>query len=332
MTGRAGWGCLGQVRTTRALACLALVAACSSGPAASRSAGAPATPTPAPLLTPVLPGSPTGAPVLAAPSKALVVVEENHTDQQALAQMPYLAGLAAQYGRASDYHGVAHPSLPNYLAMAGGSTFGVHDDASPSAHPLAGASVFGQALAAGRTAKTYADAMTSPCQTSSSGTYAVKHNPWAYFTDERAACAQGDVPLAGALRADAAAGRLPDVGLVVPDLCHDGHDCPLATADQWLSDQLGPVLAGPDFRTGRLAVVVTFDEDDSGGTANRVLTVVLHRSLRQRVATASLSHLSLSRWLSDLNEAPPLRSAGSATSLWAAFAGTDPGGSALNTP
>ncbi|MGZ6793063.1 MAG: alkaline phosphatase family protein [Mycobacteriales bacterium] len=322
------------MRGTRALTCLVLAAACSSTPArpvaaptaAPSAAPQPSTalparsPAPASPVTPALPpGSPTGVPVLAGPTKALVVVEENHTDQQALAQMPYLAGLAATYGRASDYRAVAHPSLPNYLAIAGGSTFGVHDDAGPSAHPLSGASVFGQALAAGRTAKAYVDAMTSPCQAAAAGTYAVKHNPWAYFAAERGACAQGDVPLGGALQADAAAGRLPDVGMLVPDLCHDGHDCPLSTADGWLREQLGPVLDGPDFRTGRLAVVVTFDEDDSSGTSNAVLTVVLHRSLHQRVATAPLSHLSLSRWLSDLTEAPPLRSAGSARSLWTAF-------------
>lgn len=320
----------GAVRGTRALACLALAAACSSTPARPTATatgpggGTSPSPTSAPTsplpVTPAPPErSPSGVPLLGAPTKVLVVVEENHSDRQALAQMPYLAGLAAQYGRTSDYHGVAHPSLPNYLAIAGGSTFGVHDDAGPSAHPLSGASVFGQALAAGHTAKVYADAMPHPCQSAAAGSYAVKHNPWAYFTAERAACAAGDVPLAGALRADTAAGRLPEVGMVVPDLCHDGHDCPLETADRWLRDQVGPVLGGADFRTGRLAVVVTFDEDDSAGPSNRVLTVVLHRSLHRRVATASLSHLSLSRWLSDLSEAPPLGSAGSTTSLWAAF-------------
>ena len=38
--------------------------------------------------------------------------------------MPYLAGLAGEFGRTTAYRAVTHPSLPNYLAVAGGSTFG----------------------------------------------------------------------------------------------------------------------------------------------------------------------------------------------------------------
>jgi hypothetical protein len=59
------------------------------------------------------------------PTKMLVIAEENHTETSALQQMPYLAALADAYGHTTDYQAVAHPSLPNYLALAGGSTFGV---------------------------------------------------------------------------------------------------------------------------------------------------------------------------------------------------------------
>jgi hypothetical protein len=47
---------------------------------------------------------------------------------------------------------VAHPSLPNYLAMSGGSTLGVTDDGPPSSHAIDQPSVFGQALSLGKTA------------------------------------------------------------------------------------------------------------------------------------------------------------------------------------
>jgi len=83
------------------------------------------------------------------PTKVLVIVEENHTETSALQQMPYLAALADAYGHTTDYQAVAHPSLPNYLALAGGSTFGVTDDNPPSSHPIAGDSVFDTALRAG---------------------------------------------------------------------------------------------------------------------------------------------------------------------------------------
>src|SRR3954471_2570884 len=97
------------------------------------------------------------------PVKVLVVVEENHTASAALSGMPFLASLASTYGRTTDYHARTHPSLPNYLALAGGTTFGVRDDLNPSSHPLAGQSIFDRAIAGGRTAKTYADSMPSSC-------------------------------------------------------------------------------------------------------------------------------------------------------------------------
>ena len=259
------------------------------------------------------------------PTKVLTVVEENHGQSSALQGMPYLASLARTYGRTSMYRTVSHPSLPNYLAMAGGSTFGVSDDASPAWHQVAGPSVFDVARSRGKTAKTYVEGMSLSCQTSGAGRYAVKHNPWAYFASasSRSACGQFDVPAgtpaAGPLRSDVAHGDLPAVGLVIPDLCHDAHDCSLAVADAWLKGWLPLVLSGPDYRAGRLAVVVTFDEVEGGGTGS-ILTAVIHPSLHHKVVASSLSHLSWCRWMTDLVGASPLRRAGSAASLGRAFA------------
>ncbi|MCW2779314.1 MAG: phosphoesterase [Frankiales bacterium] len=303
--------------STAALACagLALSAACAGQPA--RQAAAPQQQA-EPHVVPV---SISGGPAV---TKVLTVVLENHGTQSATAGMPKLATLARTYGHTSHYRGVTHPSLPNYLAMAGGSTSSVTDDASPSRHPLHGSSVFDAALAQGRTARVYAEAMPSPCAQSPSGRYAVKHNPWAYYRDATPAkqCAHGDVPLgtrtAGALHDDVARGTLPTVGMVVPDLCHDGHDCSLATADAWLAGWTDAVKAGPDWKAGRLALVVTWDESETNRD-NTVLTVVATPRLHQAVTSAALTHLSWSRWMTDLVGAPPLRQAASATSLGAAF-------------
>jgi acid phosphatase len=265
-----------------------------------------------PPVSPTLPQRPPG------PTKVLVFMVENHSLAEMRSQMPWTAALADQYGYATDYRAMTHPSLPNYLAVAGGSTFGVSDDEAPSSHPLTGPSVFGSALAAGDTAKVYVEAMPGTCVTTSAGEYAVKHNPWAYFTDERAACDRYDVPL-DALAGDAATGTLPGAGMVVADLCHIAHDCPLATADAWLKSEVGPVLAGPDFTQGRLVVVITADEDDSSQD-NRVLTVVAARDMpTHQVVGTPLSHLSLSRLYGEVLGFAPLRGAASAPSLASAF-------------
>lgn len=45
---------------------------------------------------------------------------------------------------------------------------------------------------------------------------------------------------------DLATRRLPDFALVVTDLCHDMHDCPVATGDRWLHSFLPSLLKLPD--------------------------------------------------------------------------------------
>jgi acid phosphatase len=254
----------------------------------------------------------------------LVIVEENHSASEALRAMPHLAALAAAYGRTTAYRAITHPSLPNYLAIAGGSTFGVTDDAGPAAHPIAGASVFDAAIANGKPAKTYAESMPSRCSRASTDRYAVKHNPWAYFSSRasRTNCARYDVPAgtvtAGALHRDIQAGTLPTVGLLVPNICNDGHDCSLASADAWLHRWTAALTAGRDYRAGRLAIIVTFDEDDNSA-GNTVLTVVVAPHTRGVAGSRAFTHYSMSRYLSEIAGVRPLRSAARAVSLRATF-------------
>jgi len=250
-------------------------------------------------------------------TKVLAFVVENHSLRQMRQGMPWLNNLAKKYGYATRYHAIRHPSLPNYLAIAGGKTFGVTDDLDPSDHPISSASVFGRAIRSGGTATTYAEGMASRCQLTSSGRYAVRHNPWAYFTRERKLCRHHDVQLSQ-LQADVDAGTLPNVGMVVPDLCNDAHDCGLSTADRWLRRKVGMVLGGPDFASGGLAVVVTADEDDRQ-SGNRVLTVVAHPSLDHRVVRKGLTHYSLSRAYAEAGGFKPLGKAAGARSLLTAF-------------
>ena len=250
-------------------------------------------------------------------TKLLVFVVENHSLDEMRAAMPYTAALGRQFAVATAYRAVTHPSLPNYLAMTGGSTAGVTDDAPPSRHTSDQPSVFGQALSLGRTAKVYAEGMRSNCATENSGTYAVRHNPWAYYLSERPSCDRYDVPV-GELGNDAAGGRLPNAGMVVPDVCNDAHDCDLSVADGWLRTQIGAVMSGPDWRAGHLAIVVTADEDDHRQD-NLVLTAVAHPSLHGTVVTTPLTHYSLARLYSEVLGAEPLGQAATAPSMAAAF-------------
>lgn len=250
-------------------------------------------------------------------TKLLVVIEENHSLTQMQDGMPYTFALARRFGYATNYSALTHPSLPNYIGIASGQTFGIADDDPPSAHQLPGQTVFGQALAQGKTASVYADAMPTNCATDSQGTYAVKHNPWAYFPLERKSCLAHDVPLSS-LWSDVQQGSLPNAGMVVPDMCHDAHDCDLSVADRWVEDLMAKVFAGPDWKSGHLAVVVTADEDDQN-EGNKVLTVVIHPSQNHHVVTTRLDHYSLTRLYEDVTGAPHLANARTAASMSDAF-------------
>src|SRR3954470_16809076 len=168
--------------------------------------------------------------------------------------------------------------------------------------------------------------MTGNCQLTSSGRYAVKHNPWAYFAGatQRANCRGHDVPAgtpgSGALHDAVLAGTLPHAGYWIPDLCDDAHDCSLTTADNYLKSWIPQIMAGPDYTSGRLAIVITADEDDSH-SGNVVLTAVIHRSLdgTHKVVSTPLNHYSLLRLYDQALGAPLLRNAASASDMAAAF-------------
>ncbi len=304
-----------------------VVAGCSSG-------GTPTEPTTSAAETssPSDPGSPSagssgspgthpaGWPQV---SKVLVFVVENHSFEQMQSDMPFTVSLAEKYAYSDNYQALAHPSLPNYLAIVGGTTSDVADSAPPRVHGRSGITVFGQAIRAGRTARVYAEGMPGRCSLTNGGNgYVVRHNPWTYHRDELALCKKYDVPLRSFAR-HVRLGRLPSVGMVIPNQCHNGHDCSLRVADRWLQHKIEAVMAGPDWTSGGLAIVVTADEDETGvrldDPDNRVLTVVAHPLLKGEVVNAPLSHLSLSRALSEMSGAEGLEDAADAPSLWTAF-------------
>jgi hypothetical protein len=231
---------------------------------------------------------------------------------------PYENQLAKLCGVATNYHGITHPSLPNYLAATGGSTFGVSDDSGPDAHPLAGQSLFGQLDTAGLRWRAYEESMPSNCDLAAGGRYGTKHNPAVYYTSLRASCGTNDVPLEGNLERDIAAGSLPSFSFVTPNLCDDTHDCSVRTGDKWLATWIPKILDGPNYRSGNTLVVLTWDEGT--GSGNQIPTIVVAPSVRPGLtAGARLDHYALLRSTEDLLGLGHLGAAASAPSLATAF-------------
>ena len=118
--------------------------------------------------------------------------------------------------------------------------------------------MFKQVVDAGGTAKNYLGGAQSPCDLTSGGTYAVKHAPWPYFADERTLCAANAPAVGSSGFLDPR--HLPTLAFVSPDLCDDTHDCSVAVGDAYLQKLLTPILTSATYRSGRTAVIVTYDE------------------------------------------------------------------------
>jgi len=190
---------------------------------------------------------------------------------------PYENSLIGKCGLATNYHGVTHPSLPNYIAATGGSTAGITSDCSPSSScQSAGPSIFEQVASW----RSYEESMPTNCAQSPSGKYAVKHNPAAYYTRIRSECQRWDIPFgttsSGRFVSDVDSGDLPAFAFVTPNLCSDTHDencSTVKTGDDWLRSVVGRITASATYRAGRTALFITWDE--AYDSANHVPTIVV---------------------------------------------------------
>ena len=214
--------------------------------------------------------------------------------------------LARRYATLTSYDGVAHPSLPNYLALVSGSTHGITSDCTECI--VQGRSLADTLAAAGKTWKTYAEDLPYPGFTGgSAGRYAKKHDPFLYFRDvaDSRTLRNRVVPLTQ-LGRDLARHRLPDFSLVIPNLCSDMHDCSVATGDAWLKAHVEPLLRSPELRGG--VVFVVFDEgtSDTGG-GGRVEALVLGPTVRRGSRfTKPTNHYGLLRTIEDAWKLPRL--------------------------
>lgn len=197
------------------------------------------------------------------------IVLENH-DADVLAEMPYLQGLADQYASADAYYADHHPSLPNYLQLLSGTDGGVADDEGPDKHQLDAENLASQLDAAGIPWRAYMEAMGEPCVMKDKGRYAVRHDPFVYFTSvtrDKAMCREHVVDMDAHLAEDLASNAYRYMW-ITPDECNDMHDCEPGTTDDWLADLIPQLMASDGYKNGG-AIFVLWDE--GGPDASYVL-------------------------------------------------------------
>lgn len=256
-----------------------------------------------------------------------VVVMEN-LGAGAASGVTGLVALANRYQSTTDWYALAHPSLPNYLGLVSGSTWGVTSDCTQCTQR--GPDLASQLSGADISWGAYLEGVPGPCflgPQSADATYAEKHDPFAYFDDVRS-----DASLCAHLQPlssltpllDGPATAVPRFVWVTPDLCHDGHDCSAPSAATWLTGFVAQVTASAAWKGGVL--VVTWDEGDddsamspasgavsSSGGGGRVLTLVIGPGLPAgRVLPGPYDHYSLLRTVEDAFGLAHLGAAGDA--------------------
>jgi hypothetical protein len=243
----------------------------------------------------------------------LVLFENKETDSVlGTSDAPTFNSMAARYATLANYYGVTHPSLPNYLALVGGSTFGIDSDCTSCT--VKARNLADTLQAKRKTWKLYAEGLPRVGFTgASSGRYAKKHDPFVYFRDVFTSRRrlQRVVPLTQ-LRRDLKAGRLPNFAFVVPDLCHSMHDCSVSAGDAWLKSQLPPLLTLPNS-----VVFIVFDEgesDEHGGGHVPALAVGTAVRAGSRF-TGTTDHYGLLRTVEDAWGLPLLGRSAAATPI-----------------
>jgi acid phosphatase len=249
-------------------------------------------------------------------ARVFVIIFENHEFNQIIGNTaaPYINSLARQYGLATAYTAVAHPSLPNYMALTGGATAFTTDCAGCLASTP---NIADQIESSGRTWKAYMEAMPGDCWTADRGRYAQRHNPFIHYTDivsNSARCRAHVVPLTN-FYTDLASETVPSFSWISPDTCNDMHDCGVAAGDRWLSALLPKILSSAAFSNA--VVYITWDEGTTtlGGGGRVPLIVVARDSAAGVQSSRAANHYSLLRTIEDAWGLEPLGKASEAAPL-----------------
>jgi len=215
-----------------------------------------------------------------------MIVDENKSYERVMngQDAPAIAALAKQYGNATHFYAETHPSEPNYVAIVGGSTFGIADDApfSSAGHTIDAPSLATQLEGAGLTWKGYYESLPEAGSLAvRSGLYASKHSAFLNFRSVQQDPRRSEHLVDFArMQNDFRSGNIPNFAFIAPNLCNDMHGAGgntpagcqttsglIRRGDNEIKELVGEIMASAAWSSkANAAIVITFDEDDGGGT------------------------------------------------------------------
>jgi len=252
--------------------------------------------------------SPATAGVVPTPAHVVVVMEENHAYSQVIgsSSAPYINSLANSGALMTQSFGVTHPSEPNYMALFGGSTFGLSSDKCPVSEGTT-ANLGSELLASGKTFVGYSEGLPSAGSTvCTSGKYARKHSPWVNYSNVPGA---DSVPFTSFPTNYA---NLPTLSFVIPNLNDDMHDGTVAAGDTWLKNNLSAYATWA--KANNSLLIVTWDEDDSAH-GNQIATIFYGARVKPGQYATAVTHYNVLRTLESMYALPPMNNAATAAPI-----------------
>jgi hypothetical protein len=260
----------------------------------------------------------------------IMMENENFSSVNGNASAPYISSLATKCGTATAYDDNCFTdnllSCPHYLALTSGSNcdtgldstgggpgtgcISTDDDPTPSTL-LTTTSIFSQVSSW----KAYEEDMASACDATSSGNYAAKHNPPAYYSS-LSTCATNDVTIAAvgcanapntpctpapsnAFTDDLANDTLAQFTFVTPNLINDMHGiivAAVAPGDNWLATYMPLIFASKAYLRGDVAVQIIWDEQDSSTFGGPIPNVFVSPYITAGTTSSTpMNHFSLLR-------------------------------------
>lgn len=208
-----------------------------------------------------------------------LIIEENRSFSTVYHnRMPWLSALGDKYGIATNYNSDEQGSLLDYLWLSSGSgEQNFQCDGNQCKQAITDDNIFRELNKAGMSWKVYADSLPNAgFMNAFAGNYVKRHNPAVWYSDviDHPEQQQNIVPFTQFAQ-DLAADNLPDYSVIVPDLKHDAHDGTPVAADQWLKQNVEPLLNSSHFQPGSNSVMfITFDNGD-GDAQGQVFTAVV---------------------------------------------------------
>ncbi len=240
--------------------------------------------------------------------KIVLVVFENVNEEDTIKQ-PTFKEIALHSAYFNNFYAVARPSLPNYIAITAGSTFGIKSDAKINLTQTSLVNLLDNKKLSWKVyAENYPE--NKGCfldDHSDDGLYARNHNPfisYTYVSENPNRCKQ-IVNGQAHFKQDIAQNKLPHFSMYIPNIINNGHKNGIQDAEKWLKEYLYPIMKSDAIKQENVLFILTFDEGNKNPTdpkyiENKVYTAFYGPMINPNVINTHYDFYNLLRTIEDI--------------------------------